>query len=209
MDKAKTSRRRLMRGQPWSLKTRDGSPYLYAVFYLPGGGDDPVWRSTRTTDEREAATRAGEIWVKEMRAAGESVPDELAALARTTVEHAVAEFLTHLELTAHEHRESYVDRYKTDLNLYVNPKSDAEIRDAEKRGRRLWQPNWTFLDEITSARWDEERLRLHRANDGLLGARSLQHLANSLRHLLRFGAAKGWIETVPELKSPSHRQVKA
>src|SRR6266478_6318498 len=26
--------------------------------------------------------------------------------------------------------------------------SDEEIRDAEKRGRRLWQPNWTFLDEI-------------------------------------------------------------
>ena len=144
-----------------------------------------------------------------MRAAGQSVPDELAALARTTVEDAVAEFVTHLELTAHEHRESYVARYKTDLNLYVTPKSEDEIREAEKRERRLWQPNWTFLDEITSARWDEERLRLHKKNGGLLGARSIQHLANTLRHLLRFGVTKGWIESVPELKAPSQRQVKA
>src|SRR5258705_13251119 len=51
----------------------------------------------------------------------------------------------------------------------------------------------------------------HKKNGGPLGARSTQHLANTLRHLLRFGAepSRRWIETVPELKAPSQKQMRA
>jgi hypothetical protein len=199
-----------MRGHKWELKKQAGSPNWYAVFYIPGRGDKPVWRSTGTADEGEAEIRAGEKWVKELRAAGKPIPEDAAPFARVTIEDAAAEFVTLLERQAHEHREQYVKRYESDLNLYVIRKTDQELADARAAGKEPWQPPWTFVDELTTSAWEEEKLRLHKANGGPLGARSIAHLTNTLRHLLRFCAspARRYIEIVPELKSPANRLIK-
>lgn len=195
-----------MRGKHWELKRRKGSTFLQAFFYIPGQGDKPVRLSTGTSDEREAQIRAGALWIKEMRRAGQPVPEEVAAAARPLVEDVVAEFLIEIERIAGAHRDQYVARYKADLKLYVLPKTDEEMAN-KRRKHKLWQPSWRYLDEITSARWEEEKLRLHKSNKGPLGARSLQVLTNTLRHLLRFGVTKGHIPSAPELKAPSRRQV--
>lgn len=196
-----------MRGKHWELKQRAGSPFWQVVFYLPGGGDREIRRSTGARDVGKAQLRAGEIWVAEMRRAGQPIAEDVAAAARASVEIVVAEFVVELERRAGQHREQYVARYKADLNLYVTPKSDEELREAKSIGREPWQPSWRYLDEITSARWEEEKIRLHRSNGGPLGARSMQVLTNTLRHLLRFGVERGHIESAPELKAPSRRQV--
>jgi integrase len=196
-----------MRGKHWELDRRSDSAYYQVVFYPPGGGGRRVRRSTGCSDEAQAQLRAGEIWVSEMRRAGAPVPEEIAAAARPLVEDVVAEFMLELEQLAGQHREQYVARYKADLNLYVTPKTDEELREARALKKSPWQPSWRYLDEISTARWDDEQLRLHKSNGGPLGARSLQVLTNTLRHLLRFAAKRGHITVVPELKAPSRAQV--
>lgn len=195
-----------MRGQPWSLRHRPGRS-IEVVFYLPGQGDREVARSTGTADEREAQVRAGEIWVKEMRRAGEPIPEDAASLARPLVEDAAAEFVVHLERAAAEYRERYVIRYETDLNLYVIQKTDDEIAAAALSNRVAWQPPWRFVDEITSATWEEEKRRLHKSNGGPLGYRSIQHLTNTLRHFLRFCVSEGHLSSAPELLAPPRKLV--
>jgi hypothetical protein len=196
-----------VRGHKWELRRRPGRN-IEVVFYVPGGGGRPIERSTGTSDEGEAAIRAGEIWVKELRRAGKPVPEEAAAAARVSVEDAAAEFLIHLGRQAAAHREQYVRRYEADLNLYAIPKSDEELRQAAAERRVLWQPSWTYVDEITSARWEDEKLRLHKKNGGPLGWNSIRHLANTLRHLLRFCVERSYIASAPELLSPSRRMTK-
>jgi integrase len=191
-----------VRGRKWKLKARDRSPFLYAVFYLPGAGDKAVWRSTGKSDEREADVRAGEIWVKAMRAAGQPVPAEVAAAARLTVEDAVAGCIIELQALAGEHREQFVRRHREDLKLYVLPKDDAAV------ARGLMQPPWRYVDEITSAAWERYKRELHKGNGGPLGWRSIAHLTVSIRKLLHHALAQGAIENVPELKPPPNKLVR-
>lgn len=195
-----------MRNVPWALRPRPGRN-IQVVFYIPGQGDQEIALSTGTRDEGEAQIRAGEIWVKEMRRAGQPIPEEARALARTSVEDACAEFLIQLGRQASGHREQYAERNQADLNLYITPKSDEELRLAAAEERSLWQPGWTYVDEITSARWEDEKLRLHKGNGGPLGWNSIRHMANTLRHLLRFCVAQGYIENEPVLKSPARKLI--
>lgn len=145
-----------------------------------------------------------------MRRAGKPIPPQAAALARVTVQAAVGEFLIQLEREAAAHREQYVERYRADLNLYVIPKDTGEIEDAaqDEPPRILWQPGWRYVDEITTAAWNDESLRLHKSNGGPLGFNSIRHLANTLRHLLRFCVRKGYLQNEPVLKSPPNKLVK-
>jgi hypothetical protein len=167
-------------------------------------------RQVQRTKERLKSARA-RSGSRQCARAGKPIPEDAAPLARVTVEDAAAEFLTHLERQAHEHREQYVKRYEADLNLYVIRKTDDEIAEARAAGKEPWQPPWTYVDEITTAAWEEEKLPLHKANGGPLGARSIAHLTNTLRHLLRFCAdpRRRYIEIVPELKlagEPAHQE---
>lgn len=197
-----------MRGKPWETRQRPGRK-IEVVFYIPGAGDRKVERSTGTDDEAEAEIRAGEIWVAAMRAAGQPIPESAAAVARRSVEDAASEFLIHLEREAGAHREQYVTRYRADLNLYVIPKDQDEIEAAalETPPRVLWQPVWRYVDEITTAAWNDEKLRLHKSNVGPLGYSSIRHLANTLRFLLRFCVDQRYLDNEPVLKSPARKLI--
>jgi hypothetical protein len=97
------------------------------------------------------------------------------------------------------HREQYVARYEADLNLYVTPKSTPTSSPPRPQlGRRLWQPAWRYVDEITSALGVREAAaaQVERRAARLVD----QHLTNTLRHFLRFCVQAGYIENEPELK---------
>jgi len=195
-----------VRGRKWELKQR-GS-VLYVVFYLRGGGDHEIRRSTSTSDPRQAELRAGEIWVEEMRKAGQPIAQEDAALARARVEIAVASCIERLEREAGQHRGQYERRHREDLKLYVIPKTDEQLADARALGKEPWQPPWRFVDEITTAAWEREKLRLHHSNGGPLKFASIRHLTVSLRKLLHNELELGRIENVPEIRPPSNKLVR-
>jgi integrase len=92
-------------------------------------------------------------------------------------------FLLHEEETYQGHDEHHVPRFKTDLKHYVLPR-------------------WKRVEEITSGAWLVARRELHRKAGGPLGWRSIAHLANTLRHFLRYCVDVGAIASAPEIKSP-------
>jgi integrase len=102
----------------------------------------------------------------------------------------VAKFLLHEEETYEGHDEHRVSRFKTDLKHYVLPR-------------------WKRIEEITSDAWLQARRELHRKSGGPLGARSIAHLANTLRRFLRFCHDLGAIASVPEIKSPPTKEQRA
>jgi integrase len=196
------------RGQPFAIRARRDSPKLFVVFYLPGAGDRPVWRSTDETDPREAQVRGAEIWAKAMRQAGQPIPDQAKTLARASLAQVIADFTDHLKLEAVKHRDGFLKRNEADLKLYLLPKTDEDLAAAKANKVALWQPPWTHVDQVTSASWEKEKLRLHKSQGGPLGWRSIQHLTNTLRHLLRFARDAGELEVVPELLAPSNKLVR-
>ena len=116
----------------------------------------------------------------------------------------------------HPGNRRYVNRIETDMLCYVE---------------RLWM----YPHEITSVSWGRThregvQARLHGAalcehpaciavgscsqpeKHGAFGPlkwRSIAHLANTLRHFLRYCASRGVIESVPEIKSPPSKLQKA
>lgn len=197
-----------MRGRKWELRQRPGSPFYYAVFYLRGKGDRKRRYSTGTGDLAAAELRAGEIWVEEMRKAGQPIPVEEAALARSGVVVAAASCIDRLEREASQHREQYARRHTEDLKLYIMPKTDEQIATARLAGCEPWQPPWRYVDEITTAAWEHEKERLHHTNGGPLKWASIRHLTVSLRKLLHNELALGRIENVPEVRPPSNKLVR-
>jgi integrase len=195
-----------VRGHKWELKQR-GSTY-YVIFYLPGGGDHEVRRSTGTSDPRAAELRAGEIWVEEMRKAGQRIPEAAAEVARTRVETAVAACIERLEREAGQHREQYARRHREDLKLYIMPKTDGQLSAARLAGKELWQPPWRYVDEVTTLAWEREKLRLHHSNGGPLKWASIRHLTVSLRKLLHNELEHGRIENLAEIRPPSNKLVR-
>lgn len=136
-----------------------------------------------------------------MRKAGQPVEAEAAAVARVTIETAVAASVRALKLEAGEHREQYFRRHNEDLKLYILPKTDEEVAGG------FWQPAWRYLDEITSKSWEREKKRLHRGNGGPLGWRSIQHLTTTLNKLMQHSLDEGLLENVPKLKPPHNKLV--
>jgi len=176
-----------MRRHKWSLFRHTESACWWVRFYVHGR---LIRRSTGCTDQGEAETRAGAIWVEERKRLGAPVPaEETRALGRRTVADAAVELIAHFERVQGEHREQFVRRYEADLNLYVVPR-------------------WEFVDEITSAAWEEAKRELHRTGGGSLGWRSIQHLTTTVRHLLRHERDLGWLANVPELRPPPNRLVR-
>lgn len=176
-----------MRRHKWSLFRRDNSAAFWVRFYVHGR---LVRRTTGCTDQGEAETRAGAIWVEERKRLGAPVAEEeRASVGRRTTVDAAAEWTAHLEQIQGEHREQFVRRYEADLNNHIVPR-------------------WEFMDEITSASWEETKRALHRSGGGTLGWRSIQHLTTTVRHLLRHERDLGWLANVPELSPPPNRLVR-
>lgn len=190
-----------MRGHKWELRHVARSPFWYVFAYIPGRGDDPIRVSTGRRERGEAEIRAGEIWLAEMRKAGQPVDEEAKAQSRVTIETAVDTCLKALNLEAPEHREQYVRRHTEDLKLYVLPKTDAQV------AKGFWQPEWRFLDQMTTKCWEREKKRLHRGNGGPLGWRSIQHVTTTLNKMMLHCLDAGLLENVPKLKPPHNKLV--
>jgi integrase len=149
-----------------------------------------VRKSTGTADPAEADRIAGEIWVAESRRAGQSIPVEVAPLARVSVVDAGANWITTLEERekAGEFREKYASRFNSDL--------DAHLIHM-----------WSYVDEIPFDRPEamEAALRKrHKANaGGSLGWNSIVRLAVSVRMLVEHCMRVCFLDktSIPELRS--------
>lgn len=169
------------------LYERPNSPFWW-VYFTIAGRPKPYRISTGVAlSSRPAAEKkAAELLVERFSAAGATAaPAAILALEVTQLSE------LWIEQLEKDHPAKYVDRISTDMAQYI-----------EKR--------WTRPEEITSAAWQaltwnpETRSagELHHSKKGPLKWRSIAHLANTLRHFLRFCASKGAITTVPEIKSP-------
>lgn len=170
------------RAAGFHLEMRAGSPYYQAFFTLGGKG---LRRSTGILppDEARARQEAAAIVAREAQRLGAKPTGTLAAQVG---EHLDLKGLADLWIDQlnREHGKKHADRMDTDLLNYV-------------------EPRWAHPREITSEAWKQAKLDLREQKTRLgkpLSWRSLAHLANTLRHFLRFCNDRGAIETVPEIR---------
>lgn len=175
----------------FKLRTREGSPWFWARATIPGyptkGGR---WEDStgipRTGDREEATRRAASLYVQALASVGGG-----AALPASLTQHLdlvdlVADYLEHEEETYHGHDERHLGRIGTDLRKYVLPR-------------------WQRIEQITAGAWLAATKELHKSVGGPLGSRSIAHLANTLRHFLRWAHERGFLAAVPAIKSPSSK----
>jgi hypothetical protein len=180
--------------RPWFRKD---SPVIWARTTIRGqrwsAPTSIAHHGNRGGDRESFAKEAAALYLEECERRG--VGRGGAALPRQVVEsltlkQLVAGFIAHEEETYTGHDDRHVDRYKTDLYEYV-------LR------------RWERVEEITSDAWEQAKKDLHKRAGGPLGSRSLAHLANTLRHFLRYCHDRGFIASVPELKSPPTKDQRA
>lgn len=169
----------------WARTTIRGQRWAAATSVAHGGN--------RGGDREKFAREAATLYLEECERRGvgrdgTALPREI--VESLTLKQLVAGFITHEEEAYTGHDDRHVKRYKTDLYLYV-------LR------------RWTSVEEITSDAWEEAKKALHKRAGGPLGSRSLAHLANTLRHFLRYCLGRGVIASVPELKSPPTKDQRA
>ncbi len=174
------------------LRRRPGKRTWYARTTLPGGRR---WEASTgvplTGDRGESTRRAAALYlaaVEEQGRRGTAVPSPVAD--QLDLIDVVAQYLTHEEETYRGHDDRHFGRIETDLKRYVLPR-------------------WTRIEQITSASWLEARDELHVSNGGPLKWRSIAHLANTLRHFLRWARGAGLVQTVPEIESPKSKDQRA
>lgn len=185
----------------WYLKRRKRSPYWYVYFTLNG---QEVRRSTGVllAGEQEARRKAAAIVLAETEAQGRPAGRGGAALAAQLAK----------ELDLKTLADAWLDELEETQGKKVSARAETDILHYVET-----QPSWTHPAQITSEAWTELTWdpetrtvgALHHSQGGPLKWRSIAHLANTLRHFLRYCAARGVIATVPELKSPPTKMQKA
>jgi hypothetical protein len=96
-----------------------------------------------------------------------------------------------MKALARTHGEAYRKRAATDLSQYI-------------------EPRWKDPNEITSKAWEEAKIDWHTKRTERrerLSWGSIANLANTLRAFLRYCAGLGAVESVPEIKNPSAKQL--
>lgn len=176
------------------VRTRKGSPFFWARATLPGNGTKgerwEVSTGVPRTGDRAAATRtAAVLFVAALARAGRG-----AAVPKTVTEQIdlfslSSQFLLHDEETYRGHDGRRAGRLKTDMDYVL--------------------ARWKRIEQITSGAWLAARAELHKSAGGPLGHRSIGHLANTLRHFLRWAQERGFVSTVPEIKSPMSKLQRA
>lgn len=172
----------------YKLYERPNSPFWWVYFTIPGH-PKPYRLSTGIDVGRrpEAEKKAAQFLVERFNVgASPAVP---AAIQSLTLSDLTELWIEQLDKDGRPPK--YVDRVSTDLAQYV-------------------EPRWTHPAQITSEAWEAVTYNpksrsageLHHSRKGPLKWRSIAHLANTLRHFLRFCAEKGAIASVPEIKSP-------
>lgn len=168
------------RAAGWHPRKRKDSPYWY-IYWVEDKKER--WFSTGFLDESEARRAAPGIILREgIQAQSGPLAEQLAA--QLTLKQLSDRWLDEVEKARGS---DYLRRLETDMLNYV-------------------EPRWAHPAEITSDSWSAAKEELH-AHPSVRGRpltwRSIANLANTLRHFLRWCAAKGYVTSVPELKSPS------
>lgn len=186
----------------FELKERDSSPFWQAHFYIdsPDGTRKRHRESTSVLvdggDRAEANRQAAALYVKALEeargggAAGDRPAVPSSVLEQLDLAKLIADYSAHEKRAYSGSDKQHHYRIETDLVLYCRTR-------------------WSRVEEITTDAWEQAKIDLHKRNKGPLGARSLAHLANTLRHFLRWCCSRGYIPSVPELKAPSRKQQKA
>jgi hypothetical protein len=174
----------------YKLWDRKDSPWIWARATIRGKRWAQAAAVPRGGDRERANSEAAALYVEACRAAGAAgqgvaLPAEI--LAHLDLTKLVADFLAREEETYTGHDDRHHDRYASDLNCHVLTR-------------------WKRVEEITSDEWQRARRELHKRNGGPLGHRSIAHLANTLRHFLRYCHELGVIRSVPEIESPSTKE---
>lgn len=174
------------------LRRRHGRDVWYARATLPGG---ERWEASTgvalTGDRGEASRKAAALYlaaITEFAGRRAAIPSSIAKDLELT--DLAADYLADERATYKGHDGRHHGRLETDIDRYILPR-------------------WTHVEQITSAAWLDARAALHKGNGGDLGWRSIGHLANTLRHFLRWARAKGAIATVPEIESPKSKDQRA
>lgn len=183
----------------WYLKRRRCSPYWYVYFTLNG---EEVRRSTGIplSDEPRARREAAAIVLRETERQGRPAGRGGAALAAQLARELDLKTLSDawLDELAETQGKKVSARAETDMLHYVET--------------RFSHPAEITSDAWTSLTWNRETRTagaLHHSQGGPLKWRSIAHLANTLRHFLRYCHSRGVIASVPELKSPPTKMQKA
>jgi integrase len=170
---------------------RGDSPFIWARTTIAGKRWAEPTSVPKSGGLREQATReAAALYLDACRRRGQSAAISGAVLRNLDLTQLAAQFLAHEEEVYQGHDEHHVSRYMTDLKHYI-------LR------------RWTRLDEVTQEAWLIARRELHRKNGGPLGSRSIAHLANTLRHLLKFCEERGILAAVPVIESPPTKDQRA
>jgi len=166
----------------WARTTIARRPWYAPTKILQRGGD-------REAFNREAAA----LYLEECRRRGVGrggAPLPRQVVSTLTLKQLVAAFIAHEEDAYTGHDERHVSRYETDLVNYILTR-------------------WDRVEQITSDAWDDAAANLHKRKGGPLGSRSIAHLANTLRHFLRYCDEVGALANVPEIKSPPTKDQRA
>jgi integrase len=172
----------------YRLYDRPNSPFWWVYFSI-AGHPKPYRLSTgvdlarRGEAERKAAQLLGERYTA---GAGVVTPSALQSLTLSDLADLWIE-----TLEAGGRPAKYTDRVTLDLVQYI-------------------EPRWKMPAEVTAESWEAATYtaktglagELHHSRGGPLKWRSIAHLANTLRHFLRFCKEKGAISAVPEIRSP-------
>lgn len=173
------------------LWIRRDSPVIWARTTIAGTRwAEPTSVPKSGGDRERAAREAAVLYLEACRRRGQSAAISGAVLRNLDLTQLAAQFLAHEEEVYQGHDEHHVSRYKTDIKHYILPR-------------------WARLEEVTSEAWLVARRELHRKNGGPLGSRSIAHLANTLRHFLRYCHGRGILVTVPEIESPPTKDQQA
>jgi integrase len=173
------------------LRSRAGSPFWYVRATLPGGKRWEESTGVPRAGDREAATRRGAgLYVEALARAGVRAPISAAVAEQLDLYDLVGQYLAREEESYRGNDGRHVGRIRTDLKLYVLHR-------------------WKRIEEITADAWLSARKELHKDEKGPLGSRSIAHLANTLRHFLRWAKGLGFIAAMPEIESPKAKKQRA
>lgn len=183
----------------WRLRRRKNSPYWYVYFVL-NRRERLISTEVPLSQPEEARRAAGEIVLRETGAQGQPAGRGGAALAAQLARDLDLKSLSDawLDELLRTQGKKVHSRRQTDMIHYV-------------------EPNWAHPADITSESWialtwnraTRTVGKLHHSQGGPLKWRSIAHLADTLRHFLRYCASRGVIATVPEIKSPPMKLQKA
>lgn len=174
----------------FTLYERPNSPFWWVYFSI-GGHTYRLSTGVELASRGDAEKAAAGLLVKKYDTAGAAVVPE--AIRQLNLKQLSEMWVEQLEK---DRPAKFIERIATDLQYIEGHWARPEDVTTDS-----WEA-WTWAPSTKAAG------PLHKSKKGPLGWRSIAHLANTLRHFLRFCASKGAIASVPEIKSPPSKMQK-